>query len=205
MPSPDNREKRHRVQDEQEGTGDPEEIPHHQVRGPGGLQFRQAVEYIEGIPALLLDHPVDFHREGFKPVGKRNADPLHFRAFRHQFRVAGKAEIDNPPPVLLCLFHKGIRKAPEFIQVGDAPYDIVPHPDIIHRPVKSRDTGEYFVKSRHAVRPLPDQKEAKESFRTPLPLTGSIPCTSPDVQINLTAFLLVRERSVCYDFSVRTG
>ena len=37
MLSPYNGEKGHRVKNKQEGTGNPEEIPHHQVRCPGSL------------------------------------------------------------------------------------------------------------------------------------------------------------------------
>ena len=117
MPAPDDREKGHRVQDKQEGTGDPEEVAHHQVRGPGSLQLRKAVKHVESIPAFLLNRLVDLHREGFKPVGQRHADPLDLRALRHQLRMARKPEIDDVPPVLLRLLHKGIREMAEFIQV----------------------------------------------------------------------------------------
>ena len=117
MPASDDREKGHRVQDKQEGAGHPEEVAHHHVRGPGGLQFRKTVKHIEGIPAFLLDCLMDLHSEGFKPVRQRHTDPFYLRALRHKLRMAGKTEIDNVPPVLFRLLHKRNRETAEFIQV----------------------------------------------------------------------------------------
>lgn len=83
-------------------------FPHHQVRCPGSLQLRQTVKHIEGVLALLLDHPVNIYGKGFKPVGKWNAHALDLRTFRYKLRMTGKSEIDDFSAVLFSLFHKRI-------------------------------------------------------------------------------------------------
>ena len=75
MPPPDDGEKGHCVQDEQERAGNPEEVAHHQVGGPGGLQFRKAVEHVESVFSFLFNDPMNLARESLEPMGKRNAHP----------------------------------------------------------------------------------------------------------------------------------
>ena len=140
MSSADDREKRDSVQNKKERTGNTEKIAHHQISRPGGLQLRKTVKYIKSVPAFPFNHPVDLHRKSFKPVGQRYTNPFHFRAFRHKFRMTGKTEIDDIPPVPLCLFHKGICKAAEFFKTGYAPDHIISHPDIIESLVQRRNS-----------------------------------------------------------------
>ena len=47
------------VRIKQKRTGDTEEVSHHKVGRPGCLQLEQAVKYIEGVLALLLNDRID--------------------------------------------------------------------------------------------------------------------------------------------------
>ena len=154
MPSADDREERDRIENEQERAGDPEKIAHHQVGGPGGLQFRKAVEHIEGIAAFLFDMPVDFHRKRFEPVRKRYDDPFYFRTLGHQLGMAGKPEIDDLPPIPFRLFHKRVRKTAELAELRYPPDHVIAHPDIIQRPVQRGNAGIHLIKGSHGIPPV---------------------------------------------------
>ena len=52
VPPPHNRKIGHSIQLKQVRTGHPEEVSHHQVRIPNGLQFREAVKDIERISSM---------------------------------------------------------------------------------------------------------------------------------------------------------
>ena len=149
MAAADDREEGDRIQDEQEGTCDPEEVAHHQVRGPGSLQLRQAVEDIEGILSLLFNDLMDLDGEGLEPVGQGNDHALHFRAFGYEFRMGGKAEVDDFPAVLLRLLDEGDRETAELFQHGYAPDDVVTHADRIEGLVQGGNAGQHFVKCGH--------------------------------------------------------
>ena len=74
VPAPQDGKIGHRIQNEKEGTGQVKEVPHEQVRRPGGLQLRQAVKNIEGIIPLFFNDVVDLHRKGLKPVRQGHPD-----------------------------------------------------------------------------------------------------------------------------------
>ena len=69
-------------------TGHAEEIAHHQVRGPGGLQLRKAVEEEERLSSRPLDDAVNLYRKNLKAVRQRDRYHLHHRLcrrVRHDF------------------------------------------------------------------------------------------------------------------------
>ena len=187
MPSADDREESDRIENEQERAGDPEEIAHHQVGGPGSLQLRKAVEHIEGIAAFRFDMPVDFHRKRFEPVGKWYDDSFHFRTFEYQLGMAGKPEVDDLPSVPFCLFHKRVRETAKLAELRYPPDHVIAHPDKIQRPVQRGNAGIYLIKGSHGdpscclyghfLEHLPG-KQQRSPFRTPLPLNQSISCSS---------------------------
>ena len=64
------REIRDGVQRKQEGTGQVEEVSHHEIRCPRLLQFGKTVKDIEGIAPFPFDEIVNVNGEGFKEMGK---------------------------------------------------------------------------------------------------------------------------------------
>ena len=125
MLSPDDREESHRIQDKEERTGDTEEIAHHEVRRPGGLELGKTVEHIKRVQSLLLNDVMDIHRKGFKAVRQRDPDCFDFRTFFYQRFMACKAEIDDIPAVLLRLPDIWVHKQPELRKIRYPPHHVV--------------------------------------------------------------------------------
>ena len=138
--APDNRKKRDCIQDEQEGTGNPEKVPHHQVRRPGGLQIGQAVKHIERVFPRLLNHIVDINRKRFKSVGQGQFHRPDFRTSGNQRLMVRETEIDDIAMIPDRLVHIGLHKQPELGKIRYAPDHVVPEPDIVKRSVHLRNT-----------------------------------------------------------------
>ena len=117
VPAADHREERDGVENEQEGTGHTEEIPHHQIRRPGRLQIGEAVKNIESVAAFPLNDSVDLDREGLEPVRKLDIDPLDLRTFGDQLRMRSKTEIDDIAAVAFSLLNERIRETAEIIEI----------------------------------------------------------------------------------------
>ena len=149
MLAADDREEGNRVEDEEERTGDAEEVAHHQIGRPCRLQLRQAVKHIEGVLSLPLDQVVNIHRKILKPVVKRHLDGLHLRTVLHKRLVAREAEIDDVPLIRLRLADIGLHKQPKLRKVRHSPDNIVTEPDIVKRLVHLRDTAFHFIKRCH--------------------------------------------------------
>ena len=66
VPPPHDREIGHCIKHKKIRTGHAEEITHHQVRIPNGLQFRQAVEDIESVLSMLRDLVMNSNCKRFK-------------------------------------------------------------------------------------------------------------------------------------------
>ena len=158
MLSPDDREERHRIQDEQEGAGHPEKVAHHQVGRPGGLEFGQAVEHIERVSALLFDVVVDGDRELLKFVSQRDFDRFDSGAVLQQRLMVGETEIDEVPLVLDRLPDIGLHEQPELVEIGNTPYDIVAQTDVVQREVHFGDAAFDSVKCCHRLDSFPQKK-----------------------------------------------
>ena len=68
------------VQPEQVRARQMEEVARHQVRGPGLLQLREAVEHAKGVFALFFGEVTDGDSEGLEPVAqlhREDLQPLH--------------------------------------------------------------------------------------------------------------------------------
>ena len=117
MFSADDRKEGNRIQDKQEGTGNPEEIAHHQVCGPGSLQVRQAVKHIKGVFAFLLNDVMDVYRKGFKTVGQGQLHGFDFGTVSNQRFMGGEAEIDDIPVIPDCLLHIRFHEQPELGEI----------------------------------------------------------------------------------------
>ena len=88
------------VQAEQVRACQMEEVAHHQVRGPGLLQLRQAVEHVKGVFSLFFDGVMDGDGEGLEPVAqlhREDLQPLHGLQYG---RVLREADVDKVPVVL---------------------------------------------------------------------------------------------------------
>ena len=106
-----------------QGGDDHKEILHHQVRGPGRLQIRQAVKNIEHI-AFAVDQEVIYgHGESFKPMRKGNMLLLH-HSLRHQ-PLVGEMDIDDFHTRLLPVLYKRGKELLKLPQIIDLPDDIV--------------------------------------------------------------------------------
>ena len=149
MLAPDDGEESNGVQDKKEGAGNTEEIPHHQIRGPRRLEFRQAVEDIEGIQTFPLDHIVDLHGEILKPMGQRDLHPLHLRALLHQRLMAGKPEINYVPPIRLRLLHIRLHEQTELRKLRHSPHHIIPQTDMIQCLIHFGYSAFYSVECCH--------------------------------------------------------
>ena len=158
MLSPDDREERHRIENEQEGAGHPEKVAHHQVGRPGGLEFGQAVEHIKRVSALLLDIVVDGDRERFEFMGQRDFDRFDSGAVLQQRLMVGEPEIDEVPFVLDRLPDIGLHEQPELVEIGNTPYDIVAQTDVVQRKVHFGDAAFDPVKCCHRLDSFPQKK-----------------------------------------------
>ena len=107
VPPPQDREIGHRVQLEQIGTGHPEEVAHHQIRVPDGLQFGKAVEHVKGVAALACDLVVDGHCERLKALVRIEFHQIHPVQILKYGSVLGKADIGDAAPVPLRLRNEG--------------------------------------------------------------------------------------------------
>ena len=149
MLPPDQREKGHRIQGKQIGAGYLEEVPHHQVRRPGCLQLREAVEHIEGVVALLPDDLMDRHRKGLEPVGELHVHDLDPRPLLKKRRVRGEADVDQIPSVPDRLLRIRLDKKAEILQTVHPPDHVVSQTDIVEAFVHLRDPGRNSVKRCH--------------------------------------------------------
>ena len=147
--SADDGEISHGVQNEQERACYAEEIAHHQVRGPCGLQLGKTVKNIERVFAFLLDDIMDVHGEILETVGERDVDRLYARSVIDQRLVARKPEIYDVPFILDCLADVGFHEEPEIRELRDAPYNIVAEPDVVERRVHFGYAALYPVKCCH--------------------------------------------------------
>ena len=146
VPAPEHRKISDRIQNEKEGTGQMEKIPHEQVCRPGRLQLRQTVEDIEGIIAFLFDDVVDLHGEGLKAVGQGNLnDPqaLHGRQDRLMLR---KTDIEQVSLIPHGLLRKGDCHCAELIQRSHFPDHVVPQTDIVQCGIHRRNArSNWFI------------------------------------------------------------
>ena len=152
VPPPHDREIGHSIQLKQIRTGHPEEVSHHQIRIPDGLQFGQAVEDIERVPPVSCDLIVDSHRKAFKSCIRIKFHHLYlFQDLRlcQDRLVLGKPDIDDIAVVFDRLLHIWDGKKPKLIEVCDLPYHIVAHADVVQDLIHLRDPALYFVKSCH--------------------------------------------------------
>ena len=118
-----------------------EEVTDEQVRGPGRLQVRQAVEDVVGLFRHGLDEFVERDREPLEPLrgwdlGQSNT--LHLPEERRVFR---EPDVDDVAPVFDALFGKGFREQTEVVQLGQPADDVVSDAKIVQCFVQFREPG----------------------------------------------------------------
>ena len=136
--SPEQGKAGHGIQAEQVRAGDPEEISHHQVRVPHGLELGEAVKNVKRLSSIFRNAVVDVNCKSLKPLVRIELPYLQPRAGPEQGLMAGKSHIDDCPPVSQRLFREGLCKTPELVQALYPPHNIVPKPDIVEKPVYIR-------------------------------------------------------------------
>ena len=149
MPASDDRKEGDGIQDKEEGACDSEEIPHHKVRGPGRLQFRKTVKYIESVIAFLFNYVMYGDRKVLKSVGQGNINPFDLRALLYKGFMAGKPEIDNIPAVGDSLPDIRLHEQLKVGQFRHTPYHVVTQPDVVQGLVHFRYTALDSVKCCH--------------------------------------------------------
>ena len=150
MPSADQREVGDRIEDEQVGTGQMEEIAHHQVGRPCLLQLREAVKHIECVKALALDQVVDVHGKGLEAVGQLDMLDLQPLSRGEDRLVFRKADVDQVSAVPDRLIGEFLRDIAKFVERRHLPDDVVAEADILQRLIHHRDAGLCFFKSCHS-------------------------------------------------------
>ena len=180
MPPSDQRKKGHRIQLKQIGAGHPEEISHHQIRIPGGLQPGKTVEHIKGVLPFLRNSLMDRHREGLKAqLRLKFADFYPFPFLRQHGLMLGEPDVDQISPVRYGLTRERARKKEIFLQGGDLKHHVVSQPDIIQQLIHTADSALYLIKGRHlnlSFRrrkrhsipvPFHEKRRRKSTHRTP--------------------------------------
>ncbi|MBQ5575526.1 MAG: aspartate kinase [Bacteroidales bacterium] len=67
-------EKRNRIQNKKEGTGNPEEITHHKVCRPGGLKLRKTIKDIKSILAFRINNITKSEKGYATTLGRGGSD-----------------------------------------------------------------------------------------------------------------------------------
>ena len=153
MPPPQKWEIRNRIQLEKIGTGDPEKIPHHQIRVPYRLKRRKTVKHIEGVFPLFCDPVMNIHGKCFKPFVRVELKDLKPRPRRKKWFMLRKPHVDQVSAILYRLLGEGDRKEFKLFQIRYTPYHIVAHPDIVQKSVHSRQPALYLIKCSHNTPP----------------------------------------------------
>ena len=149
MPATNQREVGHGVQLKQVRAGHAEEIAHHEVGVPHGLQLGQAVEHIERVPALPGDLLVNGHREGLEALVRVEARDVNAAQIPEHRFMLGKANVNHIPTVGNRLTCEGLRKCAKFLQLRNLPDHVVTETHVVQRFIQPDYAALDFVKGTH--------------------------------------------------------